>query len=124
MTNYDVESHRHGTEKCFTSYFWHPTYARTTRYEDAFLPEGKKRPRSLRSLGLASLLIGAVKKARSVRSFAARFNLTNDPYRSSLIQLYFRFVHVDGSTSTSTSEFESRTKGRGRISDKRKTYVS
>ena len=31
-------------------------YARTTRYEEAFLPEGKKRPRSLRSLGLASLL--------------------------------------------------------------------
>ena len=25
-------------------YFWHPTHARTTRYEDeeAFLPEGKK----------------------------------------------------------------------------------
>ena len=30
-------------------------YARTTRYEEVFLPEGKKRPRSLRSLGLASL---------------------------------------------------------------------
>ena len=30
-------------------------YARTTRYEEAFLPEGKKRPPSLRSLGLASL---------------------------------------------------------------------
>ena len=30
-------------------------YARTTRIEEAFLPEGKKRPRSLRSLGLASL---------------------------------------------------------------------
>ena len=27
-----------------------------TRYEEAFLPEGKKRPRSLRFLGLASLL--------------------------------------------------------------------
>ena len=25
-------------------YFWHPTHARTTRYEEAFLPEGKKRP--------------------------------------------------------------------------------
>ena len=36
--------------------FWAP-YARTTRYEEAYLPEGKKRPRSLRSLGLASLLI-------------------------------------------------------------------
>ena len=32
-------------------------YARTTRYEEAFLPKGKKRPRSLRSLGLASLKI-------------------------------------------------------------------
>ena len=31
-------------------------YARTTRYEEAFLPKGKKRPRSLRSLVLASLL--------------------------------------------------------------------
>ena len=31
-------------------------YARTTRYEEAFLPEGKKRSRSLRSLGLASIL--------------------------------------------------------------------
>ena len=30
-------------------------YARTARYEEAFLPEGKKRPRSLRSLGLAML---------------------------------------------------------------------
>ena len=28
---------------------------RTTRYEEAFLPEGKKRFRSLRSLDLASL---------------------------------------------------------------------
>ena len=28
-------------------------YARTTRYEEAFLPEGKERPRSLPSLGLA-----------------------------------------------------------------------
>ena len=30
-------------------------YARRTRYEEAFLPKGKKRPRSLRSLGVASL---------------------------------------------------------------------
>ena len=43
-----------GTEKCFVFLFLAP-YARTTRYEEAFLPEGKKRPRSLRSLGLASL---------------------------------------------------------------------
>ena len=35
--------------------FFLAPYARTTRYEEAFLPEGKKRPRSLRSLGLASL---------------------------------------------------------------------
>ena len=33
------------------------TYARMTRYEEAFLPEGKKHPRSLRSLGFASLLV-------------------------------------------------------------------
>ena len=36
-------------------HFWHPTHTRTTRYEEAFLPEGKRRDRSLRSLGLASL---------------------------------------------------------------------
>ena len=30
-------------------------YARTTRYEESFLPKGKKRSQSLRSLGLASL---------------------------------------------------------------------
>ena len=30
-------------------------YARTTRYEEALLPEGKKRPLSLRSFVLASL---------------------------------------------------------------------
>ena len=42
------------TEKCFVFLFLAP-YARTTRYEETFLPEGKKRPRSLRSLGLASL---------------------------------------------------------------------
>ena len=41
-----------GTEKCFYFLFLAP-YARTTRYEEAFLPKGKKRPRSLRSLVLA-----------------------------------------------------------------------
>ena len=40
------------------SFLFLAPYARTTRYEEAFLPEGKKRPRSLRSLGLASLVIG------------------------------------------------------------------
>ena len=44
-----------GTAKVFYFLFLAP-YARTTRYEEAFLPEGKKRPRSLRFLGLASLL--------------------------------------------------------------------
>ena len=34
-------------------YFIFGTYARTTRYEEVFLPKGKKRTRSLRSLGLA-----------------------------------------------------------------------
>ena len=43
------------TEKCFVFLFLAP-YARTTRYEIAFLLEGKKSARSLRSLGLASLL--------------------------------------------------------------------
>ena len=39
----------------FFFFFWHPTHARTIRYDEAFLPEVKKRPRSLRPLGLASL---------------------------------------------------------------------
>ena len=43
-----------GTEKCLVFLFLAP-YARPTRYEEAFLPEGKKRARSLRSLGLALL---------------------------------------------------------------------
>ena len=47
--------------------------------------------------------LGVIQKARSVRSFAAQSNLTHNPDRSSLVRLYFRFVHVDGSTSTSTS---------------------
>ena len=33
--------------------------------------------------------LGGVQKARSVRSFAAQLNLTNNPDRSSLVQLYF-----------------------------------
>ena len=52
-----------GTEKCFDFLFLAP-YARTTRYEEAFLPQGKKRPRSLRSLGLASLLAIGGNEAR------------------------------------------------------------
>ena len=51
MANYDVESHIHNN----VLFFIFGTLARTTRYEEAFLLEGKKRPRSLRSLGLASL---------------------------------------------------------------------
>ena len=41
--------------KMFGFVFLTAYYARMTRYEEAFLPKGKKRPRSLRSLGLASL---------------------------------------------------------------------
>ena len=59
MANDDVELNQQtnipGTEKCLDFLFLAP-YARTTRYEEDILPEGKKRPRSLRSLGLASLL--------------------------------------------------------------------
>jgi len=87
-------------------------------------------------------------KARSIRSFAAQLNLTNNPDRSSLVQLYlgsfmwmdlrvlllrlqsrtkestlFRFVHEDGSTSTSNSP-SVKNQGIGRISDKRKISVS
>ena len=60
-----------GTEKCFYFYFWRPTYARTTRYEEAFLPKGKKRPRSLRSLGLASLLISILIVVTQLRGHIA-----------------------------------------------------
>ena len=49
--------------KMFCFLFLAP-YACTTRYEEAFLPEGKKRPRSLRSLGLASLLVIGDNEAR------------------------------------------------------------
>ena len=52
-----------GTAKCFVLFL--APYARTTRYEEALLPEGKKRPRSLRSLGLASLLVIGGNEART-----------------------------------------------------------
>ena len=51
MANCDVELNIPGTGKCSDFFFLAP-YARTTRYEEAFLPKGKKRFRSLRSLGL------------------------------------------------------------------------
>ena len=44
------------TGKCIVFLFLAP-FARTTRFEEAFLPEGKKRPRSLRCHGLSSLFI-------------------------------------------------------------------
>ena len=40
--------------KLFRFYFWHPMLVRPAM-KNIFSPEGKKRPRSLRSLGLASL---------------------------------------------------------------------
>ena len=43
MANYDVELNIPGTEKCFDCLFLAP-YARTTRYEEPFLPKGKKLP--------------------------------------------------------------------------------
>ena len=40
--------------------------------------------------------LGGVQKARSVRSFPARLNLTNNPDRSSLVQLYLgSFMWMD-----------------------------
>ena len=39
-------------------------YARTTRYEEAFLPEGKKRLPSLHSLGHSTLLVIGDNEAR------------------------------------------------------------
>ena len=61
MANYDVESHIPGTEKCFYFYFWHPTHARTTRYEEAFLPEGKNTA-SIASLPRPCLIISTTQK--------------------------------------------------------------
>ena len=42
----------HVQKNVFIIKFFLAPYARTTRYEEAFLPKGQKRPRSLRSLGL------------------------------------------------------------------------
>ena len=58
-----------GTKKCFDFFFWHPIYARTTRYEEDFLLKGKKWPRSLRSFGLASLLVLVRSAVRAVLLF-------------------------------------------------------
>ena len=57
-------------------------------------------------------------KRRSIRSFAALLNLTNNSGCSSLFQ--FRFVHMDGYSSTSTSSPWVKNQGIGRTSDKRK----
>ena len=54
MANYDVESDKHPWYRKMIS-FWNPTLVRPATKEEALLPGGKKRPRSLRSLGLASL---------------------------------------------------------------------
>ena len=47
-------TNKHTCRKMFCFVFLAP-YARTTRYEETFLPEGKKWSPSLRSLGLALL---------------------------------------------------------------------
>ena len=49
------ESHTHTWYRKMFCFLFLAPCARTTRYEEAFLPKGKKRPRSLGSLGLASL---------------------------------------------------------------------
>ena len=54
-------------------------YARTTRYEEAFLPKGKKRPRSLRSLVLASLK--AIEKPISPHNFECCHFVGPEPVR-------------------------------------------
>ena len=55
MAIYDVELNKHTYIQKNVLFLFLAPYARTTRYEEFFLPEGKKRPRSPRSLGLASL---------------------------------------------------------------------
>ena len=48
----------------FVFFLFLAPYVRTTRYEEAFLLKDKKRARSLRSLGLASLLVIGGNEAR------------------------------------------------------------
>ena len=100
MANYDVESHRHGTEKCFYFLFWHPTHARTTRYEEAFLPEGKKRPRSRRSLGLDSLLliINTLTKHVNVKTTAIVTTTTERTTTTNKICSYVRHTYATKDT--------------------------
>ena len=50
-------TNRHPWYRILFGFLFLAPYTRTTRYEEAFLPEGKKHPRSLRSLGFASLLV-------------------------------------------------------------------
>ena len=50
-----THNHTHTYRKKVFFFFFLAPYARTTPYEEAFMPKGKKRTRSLRSLGLASL---------------------------------------------------------------------
>ena len=59
-----------------------------------------------------------MQKAGSVCSFA-QLNVANNRDRSSMVQIHFRFFHVDESTSTSTSP-SVKNQGIERISDKRK----
>ena len=48
-------NHKYAWYRKMLCFLFLAPYARTTRYKEAFLPKGKKRPRSLRSIGLASL---------------------------------------------------------------------
>ena len=75
---------------CIFFYFLHPTHARTTRYEEAFLPEVEKRPRSLRSLGLASLLMNS----RDFVFFFLRTLTACCKYEDALSYIYIYLVYI------------------------------
>ena len=61
-------TNRHPWYRIMFGFLFLTPYARTTRYEEAFLPKGK-RPRSLRSLGLAPLLYCYLYLVRTFQAF-------------------------------------------------------
>ena len=97
-TNKQIYKHPWYRKNVFIFLFLAP-YARTTRYEEAFLPEGKKRPRSLRSLGLASLL-PRKKRLASLARLIIRHGKQNQPAQravvvvSMLLLFYMKFAII------------------------------
>ena len=79
------------------------------RYEEALLPAGKKRPRSLRSLGLASLPVerkrrqrGLILAADLVRSKENKKNVTKENAKKSAIPKTHNEIHSSPATATTS----------------------